>query len=1143
MSTSNESITAEPRFPAADDAPIPLPPVSKPPEVVHEEPGLRRRLARIDAALWGLVLLLAFLLGSFAATNSDLWMHLALGRDLLAGSYHFGVDPYSFTTNGVYWVNHSWLFDVVLYGLYSFLGGAGVVVLKALLVALTAGLLASLRRPEQSAWLPLCCTALAVLAMSPRLLLQPSLLSYLFLALTLFVLVRTSPQDVDAPAPARLSLWWLVPLFAVWANVDHWFWLGPLTVGLFTLGEWIQQIAPRRAGEAPLAPGRLKTLALVFGVGLLACVLNPHHVYVFTLPPELAQLVAGLPLPADFIAEGLALNRILEFDPLHPLRYYLLSPVSTMYFLPGSPGKTLAGLVFFPLFLLGVASFALSMRVGALRYWRLLLWTVLALLSLLQSRLIPYFAVAAAPITALNLQDFAALWTHGDLRVPRGWSIGGRLLTGLVLLVLAVLAWPGWLNPTGVASTFTARSPRRVAWRFEEDPSQKQAALALAELQKKGGLKNGFNYSADSAHYAAWYVPGYKGFFDNRFALFAGQAEAVGKIRREFQDETKVLLTRGTFKRDGSWRRIFPDKQINYVVLTGPPNVYQTRDLARRFYLDTKEWVTLYDDGQSTIVGWHGPRGDDKAFAKLPRPLGRDAVAAAFGPPSAAGPPLRSEVQAPQRAGVWLDFWGDYAHGLPNTPLAYSEAMQHLFYFEDTGGAKPRNYRWHTETLAKHLFQSPPGLGAWLGPDLAQALGVAAGLDLAARLASPSYFEAILAPAAHPYLALRDARRALAENPNDDACYLALAKAYAALADVEDIWRSGQPRSITELSLMDLRSVQIQTALNFALDLKPDNFEAREMLVHLYLRNHYFDAALEQFTELRDIVARRRDRGELLDAKKYETVQKNLEERYNALKSEVNARRSSYLLMAERLDLGKKFAATMLEPYRFQGPKGEPQQDPRGRGLILEAIKALRAADRDKLKKEEREALDARLVDLHLRMGRIRDMSELPNSKHVLEETPNSPRMLGLYLPAVGNYSEADKVFEILERGTTKDEKALAVLAGEALSNMLLAYQTNENWLKQLLEFRCGRPRQQIFAAKVNELRAELKRRTDLMLLRGMVALEQGDTDKALAQLRGCLRLTDLGEGFDAHRAAEAVFPDRPIAQRLVRLLESQRPK
>src|SRR5438105_1060401 len=63
----------------------------------------------------GLVLLLACVLASTPAGNSDVWRHLATGRALLDGSYRFGTDPFAYTTEGVTWVNHSWLFDAVLY--------------------------------------------------------------------------------------------------------------------------------------------------------------------------------------------------------------------------------------------------------------------------------------------------------------------------------------------------------------------------------------------------------------------------------------------------------------------------------------------------------------------------------------------------------------------------------------------------------------------------------------------------------------------------------------------------------------------------------------------------------------------------------------------------------------------------------------------------------------------------------------------------------------------------------------------------------------------------------------------------------------------------------------------------------------------
>src|SRR5207245_2933561 len=80
--------------------------------------------------------------------------------------------------------------------------------------------------------LPEACTALAILAMSPRLLLQPACLSFFFLGLTLWWLWRgqtaaetpvTFGRDVKRYGPLLL-------LFALWANLDSWFLLGPLLV-------------------------------------------------------------------------------------------------------------------------------------------------------------------------------------------------------------------------------------------------------------------------------------------------------------------------------------------------------------------------------------------------------------------------------------------------------------------------------------------------------------------------------------------------------------------------------------------------------------------------------------------------------------------------------------------------------------------------------------------------------------------------------------------------------------------------------------------------------------------------------------------------------------------------------------------------
>ena len=72
---------------------------------------------RFDVAILALLLVLSFLVASFTAANSDLWMHFAIGKRLSEGNFTFGVDPFSWATEAfgdkpaVYWTHHSWLYS------------------------------------------------------------------------------------------------------------------------------------------------------------------------------------------------------------------------------------------------------------------------------------------------------------------------------------------------------------------------------------------------------------------------------------------------------------------------------------------------------------------------------------------------------------------------------------------------------------------------------------------------------------------------------------------------------------------------------------------------------------------------------------------------------------------------------------------------------------------------------------------------------------------------------------------------------------------------------------------------------------------------------------------------------------------------
>jgi len=414
---------------------------------------LPRAGARTDLALAALVLAVAALAGSFVARNSDVWLHLAAGRLVAAGDFPFGTDPFA---AGRPWANHAWLFDLGLYLVFTHLGPAAVGALKAAAVALTAGFMLAVGRGPR--WLAAGCVLLAVTAMAPRLLLQPAVASFLLLAACLWCLVAGGRALRAVPV-----------LVAVWVNADGWFLLGPVLLGLFAVGRRLEPVRP-----APwprwLVPA---TLAV--------CLLSPNHVRALTLPPELSPAAWGF---AD--------------DPR--LAWLFASPWS----LDALRGFSLAAMAFFALLALGVVSFVRNPR--ALRSWRGPVWLLFAALAAWQARLIPFFAVAAGPIAALNLAEVVS---------PRPrLGRAGVLLAGIAL---AALGWYG--KPTG----FPVRD-RGAAWGIHADPTLEHTARGLAEARAAGQFPADavvFTSHPDVGHYLAWFAPGERASIDSRLTLFA----------------------------------------------------------------------------------------------------------------------------------------------------------------------------------------------------------------------------------------------------------------------------------------------------------------------------------------------------------------------------------------------------------------------------------------------------------------------------------------------------------------------------------------------------------------------------------------------------------------------------------------------
>jgi hypothetical protein len=704
-----------------------------------------------------------------------------------------------------------------------------------------AGLLLLIQRAGQPLWVPAICTGLAVLAISTRMFFQPVIFSYLFLALTLFILTLRSTQTAvtrkngaEASFLANFAAWpyrlYTLPvLFAVWANVDAWFILGPVTVALYLLGEALQE-AVNPVPRGPDAPerGESRRLAWVLGLGVAACLLNPHHVHVFAIPTEISPTLA-----AD-IKNDDALKRMFW------------SPWEGRYVSGSGVGHSLADMVYYPLLVLSFASFIFNR--ASWRWWRGLTWAAFAALSAYHARSIPFFAVVAAPIMTLNFQDallLRRLKKHAAPVQPSAWPFAGRVLSALSLAVVVAAAWPGWLH--GLPDEAIADS-RHVGWSLDVDPAMVETAQQLARWRQEGmitGEQNAFNLHPDTANYLAFYCPEEKTFFDYRFLLFKDTAATYYQIRNDLDPQRAGETAKTDAAAHGSkadWRKVFRDQHVRHL-LVYDPDQRRTFPVIRRIYEETsqrdqREWTLIDQHGRIAVFAWSDPeKGRDDALQAMEVNPNRRA----FGP-NAARSPGQSAGHGPASADEdWLkdfkDWWEKYATRPPSrTPDSY-EARFHNY------GRFLEAQRAQSELSTKHAEQVAAAIGFGAGPT--------ATLPGECLYRLTHWGQAITGPAerfsgsASTLLAIRAARRALAANPSDDAAYFWLGVAYQQLPEATSPMELKNPQSL----LAEIRRCQIAGCLYNAAKLNPDWLEVHQHLARLYLLQGFDDIGLPHLKE------------------------------------------------------------------------------------------------------------------------------------------------------------------------------------------------------------------------------------------------------------------------------------------------------
>jgi hypothetical protein len=375
----------------------------------------RRRDMRISATLalgrspYGLSLPLIFGLGVYALIaghggavlhDPDTYLHITVGRWIIAHGAvpHHGI--FSGTMAQAPWVAHEWLGEALLAWLFDTFGWAGLVAATAFCAAAAVAMLLLQLLRSLVPVHAMIATALAVTLVIPHVLARPHVF-------TLPILVAWAAGLVRARCENRAPAAWLAVLMALWANLHGGY--------LFGLG-----LAGLLAAEAVLLARDWRTRRRAAGgwgfFGVLAvgaALLTPYG-------------VAGLLLPFRLTGMSFAMGQLVEwrspdFQSFEPLELWL------------------AVVVF--------AGFALGWRLPPTRLLMLLLLLHMALQHRRHGELVGLVApLLLAPALAPQLRALPAGRSAGpvdrslaELAKPaslRGVALAGAVLAGVSAAVL-----------------------------------------------------------------------------------------------------------------------------------------------------------------------------------------------------------------------------------------------------------------------------------------------------------------------------------------------------------------------------------------------------------------------------------------------------------------------------------------------------------------------------------------------------------------------------------------------------------------------------------------------------------------------------------------------------------------------------------
>jgi len=492
-----------------------------------------------------------FSVAKIEVKDLDLWLHLSMGKYIFNTFSIPKIDILSGTIAGTPWINHEWLFQVIMYLIYSQSGIEGLVFFQVLLSVLIFVILLRLGYQEDRQLIPVFSLVFVLMVFQHRLTHRPDLFSVLFFVLYFYFLASKLHR--------KISVMILFLLQVLWNNIHGFFILGPLIILLGVLGEWGKRHLPLPYQWNVI--GRLeeeeyRRLKNIFVVVLLACFLNPHFIEGALYPFNIFLSISGD--SKVFFKHISELTKPITWDTLLVTSQYLYYKI---------------------LILISALSFLLNRKkvdIGLLLFWIFFL-----VFSLGAIRNIVFFAIAAFFVIIANFQDFEMdKKIKSFLKSPKmllSISMGAKIgLIFLMLNVLNTISLRGYFD----FDQFQRKEEYQGGVSLRNFPYK--AASFLVDNKIQGKFFNDFN---SGAYLIGRCFPHIRVFIDGRTEVYG--AEYFKKYKSAFDGNVEIL-----------------EDVIKEYNLTGAflGAVYvPVREKTIRYFYENKDWALVYFDYDATI--------------------------------------------------------------------------------------------------------------------------------------------------------------------------------------------------------------------------------------------------------------------------------------------------------------------------------------------------------------------------------------------------------------------------------------------------------------------------------------------------------------------------------------------------------------